>query len=128
MEKSATRKFHGDASASAPTINHIEQWPECPLVAQSGHSTTKFRCPLWGVKRTCCDVRFDRMRHWRLASAAKHNEGLCQLRSKRNGMIASATKSGNSSCTESLPSGNIAVRMLATDANASISARERDGV
>src|SRR5262249_4857329 len=32
MEKSATRKFHGDASASAPTINHIEQWPECPLL------------------------------------------------------------------------------------------------
>jgi hypothetical protein len=27
-----------------------------------------------------------------------------------------------------LPSGNIAVRMLGTDANASISARERDGV
>src|SRR6516165_6924290 len=47
---------------------------------------------------------------------------------ERNGLIASTTKSGNSSCTESLPSGNTTVRMLATDANASISARERDGV
>ena len=54
--------------------------------------------------------------------------GLYQLQSERNDLIASATKSGNSSCTESLPSGKTAVRMLGTDANASISARERDGV
>src|SRR5262249_15716187 len=26
--------------------------PECLLLAQSGHSTTEFRCPLLGVKRT----------------------------------------------------------------------------
>ena len=25
---------------------------ECPLLAQSGHSTTELRCPLSGVKRT----------------------------------------------------------------------------
>ena len=25
---------------------------ECPLLAQSGHSATEFRCPLLGVKRT----------------------------------------------------------------------------
>ena len=24
----------------------------CPLLAQSGHSTTEFQCPLLGVKRT----------------------------------------------------------------------------
>src|SRR6516164_7502258 len=29
---------------------------ECPLLAQSGHSTTEFRCLLLGVKRTWCGL------------------------------------------------------------------------
>src|SRR5262249_27833036 len=41
---------------------------ECPLLAQSGHSTIEFRCPLLGVKRTLAgDVAmsaFDPKRTW----------------------------------------------------------------
>src|SRR5215469_3006566 len=29
---------------------------ECPLLAQSGHSTTEFQCPLLGVKRTFLEL------------------------------------------------------------------------
>ena len=47
-----------------PWIGVAKPWParvmtrksnkavECPLLAQSGHSMTEFRCPLLGVKRT----------------------------------------------------------------------------
>src|SRR6516165_342165 len=33
-------------------INHNEQPLECPLLAQSRHPASEFRCPLLGVKRT----------------------------------------------------------------------------
>jgi hypothetical protein len=36
------------------SINHIQQPPECPLLAQSGHHAAEFQCLLWGVKRTLC--------------------------------------------------------------------------
>ena len=102
-------------------------------MAQSAHWGCAERCPRFGGKAdidACPKKRvfLTRMRHWWPVSAAMRNAGLCQLQSERNGLIASATKSGNSSCTESLPSGNTAVGTLGTDANASISARERDGV
>ena len=34
------------------TINNIHQWPECLLLAQSGHHDPLNQCPLLGVKRT----------------------------------------------------------------------------
>src|SRR6516164_4785553 len=34
------------------TINNIHQWPECLLLAQSGHFAAESQCPLLGVKRT----------------------------------------------------------------------------
>src|SRR6516164_2776127 len=42
-------------------INHIQQPPECPLLAQSGHRDPLNQCPLLGVKRTLrtySNVRF----------------------------------------------------------------------
>ena len=54
--------------------------------------------------------------------------GLYQLQSERNDLIGSATKSGNSSCTESLSAGKHTLSIPGTAASASISARERDGV
>jgi hypothetical protein len=33
-------------------INHIQQPPECPLLAFSGHHSRTHQCPLLGVKRT----------------------------------------------------------------------------
>src|SRR6516165_7762514 len=48
-----------DAAALATLTRRAEDivwagpYAECPLLAQSGHSTTEFRCPLLGVKRTC---------------------------------------------------------------------------
>ena len=45
-------------SQSAPTTRcssarfHLQRHVECPLLAQSGHSVTEFRCPLLGVKQT----------------------------------------------------------------------------
>src|SRR6516165_7197785 len=46
--------FTGDAPRTwhpLPTNNNIEKRPECLLLAQSGHRTAEFRCPLLGVKR-----------------------------------------------------------------------------
>ena len=57
MKEFATGKLHGNAPRAC-AINHIEQRPECLLLAQCGHSTTEFRCPLSGVKRTCAETSF----------------------------------------------------------------------
>jgi hypothetical protein len=40
-------------------LSRTPPWPaQCPLLAQSGHSTTEFQCPLLGVKQTLGDLPY----------------------------------------------------------------------
>ena len=57
---------------------------ECPLLAQSGHSTTGFRCPLLGVKRTLRPSCSRKMRRGGLrASESGQGRGLIRRRTAK---------------------------------------------
>src|SRR3974377_1228421 len=46
------RRLGRDFNLNLALSGHASRAPQCSLMAQSGHSTTEFRCPLLGVKQT----------------------------------------------------------------------------
>src|SRR6516162_8571843 len=73
--------------------NYIQQPPKCPLLAQSGHPATEFRCPLLGVKRTLIGRArmsdYDPKRTLLSATFASDGSRACGTRlSSTNGIMA----------------------------------------